>query len=91
MEPCSTPAFISLGIDISPSAETLNFHYERNALIRLIKMVENSNLNNLYIKPGCLVVSKVFFISKNSAAVDILLLKLSITWSVSLIFCNIVL
>jgi hypothetical protein len=71
METCGTPAFISLGVDISPSTETLNFLYERNELISLIKLVEKSNLDNLYIKPGCLVLSKAFSIYKNTAGVDI--------------------
>jgi len=29
-EPCGTPAFISLGVDSSPSTETLNFWWDRN-------------------------------------------------------------
>jgi hypothetical protein len=29
-EPCGTPACIYLGVDISPSTETLNFRCERN-------------------------------------------------------------
>jgi hypothetical protein len=36
-------------------------------------------------------VSKAFSISKNTAAVAILLLKLRVTWSVSLIHCSVVL
>jgi hypothetical protein len=36
-------------------------------------------------------VSKAFSISKNTSAVNILLLKLRVTWSVSLIHCNVVL
>jgi hypothetical protein len=46
-EPCGTLACISLGVDISPSTETLNFCCERNDLIILIKLVENCNLDNL--------------------------------------------
>jgi hypothetical protein len=38
-EPCGTPAFKSLGIDILPSTETLNFLCERNEL-SLIRLVE---------------------------------------------------
>jgi hypothetical protein len=34
-EPCGTRAFISLGVDISPSTETLNFLCERNELVQL--------------------------------------------------------
>jgi hypothetical protein len=40
--PCGTSAFISLGVDISPSTETLNFLCERNELISLIRLVEHS-------------------------------------------------
>jgi hypothetical protein len=36
----------------------------------LIKLTENSNLDNLYGKTGC-HVSKALSISKNTAAVDI--------------------
>jgi hypothetical protein len=34
-EPCGTPAYIYiyLGVDISPSTETVNFHCERKELI----------------------------------------------------------
>jgi hypothetical protein len=39
----------------------------------------------------CHVVSKAFSISKNKAAVDILLLKFKVTWSASLIYCKVVL
>jgi hypothetical protein len=67
------------------------FHCERKELISLIKLVKNSNLDNLYNKPECRVVSKAFLISKNTAAVDILLFKLRVTWSVSLIHCNVML
>jgi hypothetical protein len=43
-EPCCTPACMYLGIDISPSTKALNFRWERNELISLIKLVENYNL-----------------------------------------------
>jgi hypothetical protein len=36
-------------------------------------------------------MSKAFSISKNTAAVDILLLKFRVTWSTSLIHCSVVL
>jgi hypothetical protein len=36
MEPYGTPACIHLGVDISPSTETLNFHCKRNELMSLI-------------------------------------------------------
>jgi hypothetical protein len=57
----------------------------------LIKLVENSNLDNLYSNAECHVVSKAFSISKNTAAVDMLLLKLRVTWFVGLIHCSVVL
>jgi hypothetical protein len=50
-ELCGTPACITLGVDISPYTETLNFLCERNEPISLKKLVENSNLENLYSKP----------------------------------------
>jgi hypothetical protein len=90
-EPCGTPAFMYLGVDIFPSTETLNFLCERNDPTSLMKLVENCNLDNLWSKPGCHVVSKAFSISKNTAAVDILLFKCRVTWSASLIHCSVVL
>jgi hypothetical protein len=90
-EPCGTPACISLGVDISPSTETLNFHSERKEPIRWITLVENSNFDNLYSRPECHVVSKAFSMCKNTTAVDILLLKLRVWYSVSLIHCSVVL
>jgi hypothetical protein len=80
-----TPASIYLGIENSPSTEILNFLRDKKELIHSIKLAENSNLYNLYSKPVYRVVSKVFSVSKNTAAVDILLLKLRVTWSV---FCR---
>jgi hypothetical protein len=65
-------AYIYLGVDNSPSTETLHFLWDRNELINLINLTENSNLDNLQSKPG-------FSISNNTAAVDILLLKLRVT------------
>jgi hypothetical protein len=50
--PCSH----SLGADISPSTETQNLRCERKVLMSLIKLVENSNLDNLHSKPECHVV-----------------------------------
>jgi hypothetical protein len=70
-EPWGTPR-ISLGVDISPSTETLNLRCERKELMSLIKVDENSILYNLYSKPECYVVSKAFSMSKNTAAVDII-------------------
>jgi hypothetical protein len=91
METCGTPACMFLGADISPSTETLmNFLWERE-LIRLIKLIENYNVDNLYSKPRCHVVSQVFSISKNTAALDMLLLKFKVTWSVSLMHWSVML
>jgi hypothetical protein len=75
----------------SHSTKTLNLRCERKELMSLIKLVECSNFDNIYSKPECNVVSKAFSMSKNTAAVDILLLKLRVTWSVSLIHCSVVL
>jgi hypothetical protein len=57
----------------------------------LIKLIENSNLDKLYSKLQCHVVSNAFSMFKNTAAVDILLLKLRITWSMSLTHISVVL
>jgi hypothetical protein len=51
----------------------------------LIRLIENFNFVNLYSKPKSNVVSKAFSISKNTAAVDMLLLTFKVTWSVSLL------
>jgi hypothetical protein len=40
-ETCGTPACMYLGVDISPSSDTLKSFCERNELINLIKLVEN--------------------------------------------------
>jgi hypothetical protein len=45
-ETCGTLVCIYLGVDISPSIETLTFRFVRNKLISLITLVENSNLDN---------------------------------------------
>jgi hypothetical protein len=37
-----------------------------------INVTGKCNLDNLYSKPGCHVVSKAFSLSKNTAAVDML-------------------
>jgi hypothetical protein len=52
--------------------------YKRKMLMTLIKLTEKFNFDNLYSKPVCNVVSKAFSISKNTAAVN-MLLKLSVT------------
>jgi len=91
MEPCGTSACISLGVESSPYTETLNFLLVRNELMSFIKFTEKCNFNNLYSKPGCHAVSKAFSIFKNTAAVDILLLKLRVTWSVNFVHWSVVL
>jgi hypothetical protein len=88
-EPWGTPTYISLGVNISPLTEIVNFHSHRKELICLIKFTEKFNLCNLYNKPGCHVISKNFSISKNTTTVDMLLLKFNITWSVSLTHCSV--
>jgi hypothetical protein len=51
----------------------------------LIKFMENLNLCNLYNKAGCHVVRvlKVIWISKNTAIIDMLLLKFKVAWSIN--------
>jgi hypothetical protein len=51
-------ACMDLGVDISPSTQTLNYLCERNDRLSLTKLVENGNLGNLWSKPGCHRVSK---------------------------------
>jgi hypothetical protein len=91
-EICGTSACISLVVDISLSAETLNFRCERKKPKSLSMLVESIKFDNLYIKPEGHVLSKAFSMSKNTAAVDILqvLLKLRVAWSVILIHCSVV-
>jgi hypothetical protein len=69
MEPCGTPASISLDVDSSPSTETLNFLWDRYELVSFIKLTESCNFDNLYKNPGCHVVAKAFLMFKNTAAV----------------------
>jgi hypothetical protein len=63
----------------------LNFLLVRNELMSFVKFSGNCNFDILYSKPACHVVPKAFSMSKNTAAVDILLLKFMVIWSVSLI------
>jgi hypothetical protein len=85
-EPCGTAACISLGANISPSTQTLNFPYKGKQFISLIMLVEKFNFDNLYSRAKCHLVSKAFSISKNTAVVDKLSLKFWIMGSVSLIY-----
>jgi hypothetical protein len=70
-------------MDSSPSPITLNFLLETIEPISLIKLDEKCNSDSLYSKPRCHVVSNAFSISKKTAAVDMLILKFKVTWSVS--------
>jgi len=64
---------------LSPSVATLNFLLERNEPVSLIKLAGKCNVGTVYSKAGCHIVLKAFSISKNTTAVDILLLKFSDT------------
>jgi hypothetical protein len=70
-------------VDSSSSTITLNYLWERNEFISLIKVGEICNSDNLYSKPGCHVVSYAFSIPKKTVAVNMSLLKFKVTWSVS--------
>jgi hypothetical protein len=74
-EHCGTPACISLGVDNSPSTESLNVLLVRNEVISFVKFAGNCYFVILYSKPGCHVVSKAFSMSRNTATVHMLLLK----------------
>jgi hypothetical protein len=74
-EPCGTPAATFLGEESSPSTDTLNFLLVKKEAINLMRLIENCSPDNLYSRPGCHVASNAFYMSKNTAAVDILLLK----------------
>jgi uncharacterized Zn-finger protein len=90
-KPRGTPTTVSLGVENSPSTKTSHFLSVRKEAITLIRLVENSDYDDLYSSPQCHVVSKAFSMSKNTAAIDILLLKFRVTWSASLIHWNIIL
>jgi hypothetical protein len=68
MATCGTPAYISLGVDISPLTETLNFLRKKRAN-KLVRLIKNFNLDNLYNKAWCHVEWKVFSIPNYTAAV----------------------
>jgi hypothetical protein len=82
--PWGPPATISLGTESSPSTKTLNFLFVRKETISFMRLVENSNSDNLYGRLGCHIVSKAFLMLKNTITVDILLLKFRVTRSVNL-------
>jgi hypothetical protein len=52
-EPFSTLASVSLGVSISSSTETLICFSEREELISLVLLAQNSILDNLHKKLGC--------------------------------------
>jgi hypothetical protein len=81
-KPCSTSALISLGAEISPSTESINFLCERKALISLIGLAENYSLDSLFSKKARHVVSKAFSTSCDTATLVSLLLELSVAWLV---------
>jgi hypothetical protein len=78
----AVPVCVFQGVDISSSTINLNFVFERDELMSLIKLDEKCNSDSLYSKPGCHVVLNTFSISKKTAAVD-MLLKFKVTWSAS--------
>ena len=78
-------------MDNSTSTETFYFLSERKDLISLTVVTEKFNYSNLNNKPQWKVVQKAFPIYKNTAAVDKLLLKFNVTWSVSLMHWRVVL
>jgi hypothetical protein len=53
----------------------VNFLLVKKEAIGLTRLVENCNSDSLYSRSGCHVVSKAFWMSQNTAAVYILLLK----------------
>jgi hypothetical protein len=63
-EPCGTPAYISWGVGILPSTETLNFLVR----IKFDYAFEICKLDNLY-KPGSMWYQGLFSISTNTAVV----------------------
>jgi hypothetical protein len=73
-DPCGTPAATFLGEESSPSTETSNFLVIKKEAISLMRFIGNCNSDSLYSTPGCHVVSEAFSMSKNRAAVGILLL-----------------
>jgi hypothetical protein len=74
-----------------PSTKTLNFLIVRKDAVSLMRLVEKINSYNLLSRPMCHVLSKAFSISKDTVAVDILLLKFRSIWSSSLIQWSVIL
>jgi hypothetical protein len=67
-KPWATPTASFLGTQNSPFTKTLNFLSASKEAICLMRLVENSNSDNLYHRPECHVVSNAFLISKNKVA-----------------------
>jgi hypothetical protein len=59
-EPCGTPACMYLGVEFSPSTDTLNFRWERNELISLINVVENCNLDTYRASQCAMLYQRLF-------------------------------
>jgi hypothetical protein len=90
-EPCGIPAATFPGKEGSPSSENLNVLLVKKEAISLMRLIGNCNTDSLYSRSWCHVASKAFSMSKNIAAVDILLLKFRETWPVSLIHWSVML
>jgi hypothetical protein len=54
------------------STKILNFLPVRKEAISLMRLAKNYNCDNLRSRSECRVVSKAFSISKNTAAIDII-------------------
>jgi hypothetical protein len=71
--------------------QELNFQLVRKEVISLMRLVEKANSDNLWSRPECHVLWKAFSVYRNTAAVDMLLLKFRVMWSASLIHWSVVL
>jgi hypothetical protein len=80
MEFWGTTASVSFGVENWPSTKASHYLSARKEAISIVRLVKNSNSDNLYSRPECHVVSKVLSISKNTVAV----LKFRVTWSARL-------
>jgi hypothetical protein len=85
------PLLVSLGVGILPSTETLNIFLRKKKLLSLFRLIENFNTENLHSNRGRNIVSKALSIFRNTAAIDMVLLKLNVMWFVSLIHLSVVL
>lgn len=65
--------------------------WERKQLHSSMWPVKNYNSDNLHSRTECHVVLKGFLISKNTAAINVLLMKFWVMWSASLIRWSVVL